>query len=135
MKTFTKNSINALRTEIDNTLAALGKKHGISLEAGNCTFNASTCTFKLKCGVANSDGSFETKESLVWKEVHKVYGFTADDAKRPITRAGRAYMIVGFNTAAKKYPLILEDMSDGMQYKFSIMQVKDMINHNKRATV
>ena len=47
IESFNKPQIVQLRSEIDNALASVAKKYGITISAGNCSFSGNEANFKL----------------------------------------------------------------------------------------
>ena len=100
---FDKPGLRLLRTEIDFALAKIGETYGISLTAGNASFNASTVTFKLEGSLLNESGEAETKEMI---ELKSFYPHLV--GKEVTLSRGTKGKIVGYSRRAKKYPFILE---------------------------
>lgn len=100
---FDKTALRLLRTEIDFALEQIGKTYGISLTAGNASFNADTATFKLDCALLNSEGIAETKEMIDLKAIYpQMVG------KGIILSSGTKGTIVGYSRRAKKYPFLVK---------------------------
>lgn len=99
---FDKPGLRLLRTEIDFALAKIGETYGISLTAGNVSFNADTATFKLDCVLINSEGVGVTKEMLDLKAYFPQ--LVGKEISLSPSLKGR---LVGYSRRAKKYPFLL----------------------------
>lgn len=99
---FDKPTLRQLRDDIDAALVTVGKKHGMSLTAGNASFNASNATFKLDCSMFNSDGEAETREMIDLK------AFFPEMVGLEVSLGGIIGKVVGLSRRAKKYPFIVE---------------------------
>lgn len=99
---FNKPILRMLRTEIDDALAELAKRHGISLHIANGTFYNDTMTFKLKGALLDGDGVAADPLRIALKAYYPQYVDKAISLSR-----GLRGTVVGYNSRAKKYPFIV----------------------------
>lgn len=102
IKQFNKTNLPDLRRDINRALEELGRKHGISLSAGNARFTTSTVTFKLECAVNGQSGEIRTKE-MVDLATHYPKLVNAEITMPDGIRA----KVVGYRTRARKNPFIV----------------------------
>ena len=96
--TFTRETVDGLRREINEALSVLGKKYGIRINAGNASFTATDVTFKLNlCDPAEN-----------WARSIAGTRLTKEDFGRTITLSGKRMKIVGFDHAARTNKVELE---------------------------
>lgn len=108
MKQFTKQNLQSLRVDIDNALAAVAEKHGISLKLGNGRFSPVDATFKLELAVCE-DGVAMTPEKQILKMLFP------DLVDKTVEIDGESAKVVGYNKKARSYPFIVE--MKGKRYK------------------
>ncbi|WP_448205334.1 hypothetical protein [Azospirillum sp. sgz302134] len=111
--TFDAAILKALRPEIDAALADLGRKHGITLRAGNATFDGVIASVKLELAVAGT-----SKEAEAFKQFHKSYGLALEDLDREFVLDKVMYRLKGL-APGRKNPIVLERLKDGKIYLFT----------------
>jgi glycerophosphoryl diester phosphodiesterase len=113
---FNKQSLTALRNELDAVLAKYEKKINVKLETGSIKFSGSEATIKIEAKVVG--GVTKNQQALIFTKFK--FGDVIRDAK-----LGELKMI-GFNTRAKKYPYEVKAIN-GKEYKLSETQVNARI--------
>ena len=126
---FDKANLSTLRDDINAALAAVAEKHGIKIGAGSARYLDTTATFKLEC-VASGAGTGDENASAridkfadAFKRYAPIYfkGLTMDATYR----IGSAdYKIVGYNSRAREYPLLLKEVKSNKVYKFAEDRVR-----------
>ena len=117
IKEFNKNNLKALRQDMNAALAKLEKQYGIQINVGNASFMANEVTFKTKCNTIGASGTAITKEAQNWSlyaELNGVGQFSIGDR---ITIQGKVFTIEGWNTRAKKSPVMIKEVGTNKTYK------------------
>jgi hypothetical protein len=127
---FDKVNLNILRADINAALAAVAEKHGIKIGAGSARYLDTTATFKLEC-VANGAGTGDDTVSARIDKFAEAFKRHAPMLFNDLTmeatyRIGSDnYKIVGYNSRAREYPLLLKNISSGKVYKFAEDRVRE----------
>ena len=114
---FNKANLQALRQDMNAALAKIEKQYGIKINVGNASFTNNEVTFKTKCNTIGKGGAAQTKEASQWKlyaELNGVGQFSVGDR---ITLQGRIFSIEGWNTRAKKSPVMIKEVATGQTFK------------------
>ena len=117
IKEFNKANLQALRTELDALHKALEKKYGIALKVGNASFNSNEVTFKLKANTVSANGTTVTKEALNWPLYAELNGVGHFNIGDKVKLNNSIYEITGWNTRARKSPVMIKDTKTGASYK------------------
>ena len=78
IKAFDAVVLRKLQPEIEAALAALGRRHGITIRAGTARFRESTAELKLELAVIGGDGRAARREE------HRLVGLAPNRPKYPI---------------------------------------------------
>jgi len=116
---FTRKNLKEIRADIDEALVGVGEKYGIELSAKNASFTPNTCTFKLELGVVGSDGVTSSKEAESYKVNAGLFGLDPNWLGETFTANGKTFKVIGLNTRAKKYPVVVQEVGSDGRYKFS----------------
>jgi hypothetical protein len=103
---FTRSNLSVIRAELDEAMAVIAKKHGITLQAGSIRFSAGEAKINL---VARATESKFVSDAFV--EHMKLYGLRAN-----VVINGKK--LVRHDRKKIKYPFIYQG-SDGKNYKCS----------------
>ena len=117
IKQFDRKNLKALRQDMNAALKAIEAQYGIQIKVGNASFSDNEVTFKTKCNTIGEGGKAQTKEANQWKlyaELNGVGQFSVGDR---ITIQGQVFTIEGWNTRAKKSPVMIKDVATGKSYK------------------
>lgn len=120
MATITKDTVIAMRKDINEALKAVGSKYGVVLAAGNATFSELECTFKLNVTVQPSE-DFDPQKAQ-WDQNAPRYGLTKEAYGQTIRINGQEYRICGFDTKARVNKILVE--SQGRTYRVDASTVK-----------
>lgn len=122
----TKQTLIALRPEIDAALAEIAKKHGISLKIGAGLYDVSglTGTFKLEIAVLTEGGIALSKEAAHLLTNFKTLGLTEDHLKQVFRLGGESYTLHGYISRAREKPYSITRLSDGKNYIATSKMVK-----------
>ena len=99
------------------------KELGLDVKCGNASFDSELVTFKVDIKVAGSldKRDKQLSDSLSWyiKYIAEELGVDKDDVLNKEYRMGvTRYKLIGYNSKAKSYPLIMQDTKTGKKYKF-----------------
>lgn len=127
ISSFDRNTVKNLRNDIDAALAALSKKYGIEISAGNASFTSSNVTYKVQAAVKAAGGITMTKEA---SDFNLYANRVLADYKlgQTIELQGKEYVIAGWKARAQKNPVIVT--RDGKSYRVSTAMIK-MYNDQK----
>jgi len=115
MKTFDKTTLKVLREDINKALEQVAQTHGITIHAGNCSYDSELCTFKLGCQI---EGALSQTEKDLEDEL--AYRLTSSfklslDRSKVGKLEGREYTLIGYKTRARKRPFVVLG-KNGKQY-------------------
>ena len=123
-----QTDFNGLRTEINDALKALGVKYGVSIKAGNASYNSELATFKLELTTLGQGGAVETKEAKDFKSHASMYGMKADDLGKTVTIQGRQCQITGLKPRSRNC-IIGKDLSSSKSFKLPLAGVKKSLGY------
>ena len=120
---FDRKTANAFAREAEQALQALAEKHGVDVSIGSGNFTQNDFSFKVKAAVKSKDGTVLSREAEAFKVNAPLLGLQESDLGRTFTAQGKTFKITGYNTRAKKMPILAED-ENGRGYKFDRETVK-----------
>ena len=109
MQKFTQETIKELREEIAGALHDIEKAYDITFEIGNIRFDNNTFRTQLQCFLAVSEES----ERMLFEKYCACYGLHPSDYKRTFEMCGQIYRLIGFDTKARKYCYVVENIASG----------------------
>lgn len=118
---FDRQSLRALRVDLDQAMATIASKYGIQLSAGNISFTSETATIKVAAGVIKN-GTVVTKEAKDFDRYKGLVGLGSLNVGDTIQLQGKEYTISGYKPRSKKSPVLVT--RDGRSYKVSVEMVK-----------
>lgn len=119
-----------LRAEVNEALAAVGIKNGMSFSLGNITFTDQDMRVTIR-GI-EGDSSI-TPMALDWEKYKHRYPelSKADLGNTFLDDKGNTFKIVGLKPRNRKYPVIAERVDTGRNFKFSSYQVNLFLSFNR----
>lgn len=120
---FDKPTIKAIRMAMDQALATVASEYGITINTGNARFSGNEVTFKVKANTLDSSGSANTKEADMFDLYKESIGLGWLNPGDQILLQGKYFTLKGYNTRARKSPILIED-AQGRGYKCSVEMVK-----------
>lgn len=87
--------------------------------------DGSTLQVKLQFIVGGEQG-VEDKERATFDLYARMFGLEPQDFGAEIVSQGKRYKLIGFNTKARKYPFLMEEIATGNKIRFAEM-AKDRI--------
>jgi hypothetical protein len=118
---FNKENLKALRVELELAHAAIEKKFGIQLKAGNISFSGTEVNIKLKANTIGAQGTAITKEAKAFDLYAKKGGYSHLKVGSQVNMNGTLLTIKGYNSRAYKQPIQLE--ANGIGYKCSVQNL------------
>jgi hypothetical protein len=117
---FDRQTLRALRVDLDNAMATIASKYGIQLSAGNISFTSETATIKVAAGIIKN-GTVMTAEAKAFNQYKRLVGLEAFNVGDAIQIQGKEYTIKGYKPRSKSAVVIERD---GRSYKVSVDMVK-----------
>lgn len=110
--------LDLFREDFNKAVESLEEQYGVTISLGHITYYEERFTAKLT--VTNGTTAYDVERAAfdadVWKYGH--LGLEQGMYKRIFTaKDGKRYAIKGFNTKARKYPIIVIDVRDGSEYR------------------
>jgi len=118
---FDRQSLRALRVDLDSAMAAIASKYGIQLSAGNISFTSDTATIKVAAGIIKN-GTVMTAEAKSFDQYKRLVGLGHLSVGDSITLQGKQYTITGYKPRSSKAPVCVS--RDGRGFKVSVDMVK-----------
>lgn len=123
------NELDRFRKDFMEAVAMLQDKYDVTISLGNITYNKDEFSSRLTVKNGRDSEEIERKDfdANVWKFEH--LGFKPGMYRRVFIAVNdKRYAIIGFNTRAKKYPLIIVDINDGNVVRAGTGFVKQIVN-------
>jgi hypothetical protein len=118
---FDRQSLRALRVDLDSAMAAIASKYGIQLNAGNISFTSETATIKVAAGIIKN-GTVMTAEAKAFDQYKRPIGLGAFNIGDSINLQGKQYTITGYKPRSRKNPVCVS--RDGRGFKVSVDMIK-----------
>ena len=118
---FDRQTLRALRVDLDAAMASIASKYGIQLNAGNISYTAETATIKVQAGVISKSGQVVTKEAQAFNQYKRLVGLGNLNIGDAINIQGKEYTISGYKPRSKNAVIV---QRDGRGYKVSVEMVK-----------
>jgi hypothetical protein len=124
----TRDKALSITDQIKELLKNLAETENLKLDLGNISF--SSTQLNLKISFQDLDSSkLDAQNTLLSKR----YGFTQNIVGMEFTSnltTGK-FVVTGFKTQNRKYPILAERVSDGTSYKFSASHILKYLGGNK----
>jgi hypothetical protein len=114
-----KEDLKIFREDFKNALKEVEKKYNISFAVGVINYETrGNEVFKLKFKTECT--SLETSsdaEEVCFQDVCRIYGFKETDYKKTFLLSGKTYFLIGFNTKARAYPIMAQEVQTGKRVR------------------
>lgn len=119
-----KATIKAIRADVNAALKEVAEKYGMAISAGDASYNTQTATFKLVCAVGAdpSDNATLGQYNVELKKIHPLLFPTLSLDARYRVGSG-VYEIVGYNSQARKHPMLLRNIANNKVAKAPIAEL------------
>jgi len=107
---FSSESVDTVRSSIEEALQVVAKKHGISVTLGNSVkFYAENCLVTVECAVIRDDGEALTHEAFEYRNRAVLHGLDPALLFKAFTDSdGKRMKLIGFNPKARNAPFVLK---------------------------
>ena len=112
-----RDKVISISEKIKIELAKISASEGIDISLGSISFSSSS--FSVKITGVEKDNPENDRVNLI---LSKRYGFTQNIIGMEFTSPSGTFIVDGFKTANRKYP-ILATRTDGKMYKFHPTQI------------
>ena len=118
-----------LRVDMNEAIRSKLEEYGLEGEFLNGSFDDELVTFKVDIKIAGAMDKRDKKlsDSLTWyaKYIAEELGVNKDEILNKEYRMGvTRYKLIGYNSKAKTYPLIMQDIKTGKKYKFEEIMIR-----------
>jgi hypothetical protein len=120
----TKDTLKAIRSDIDAALAAVAQRHNIALKTGHCSFTETNATMRLDIATKDESGAVLTKEAVNFGMYAETYGMDPNWLGQTFTANGDEFRLSGLATTRQKFPVQAVRVRDGKPFKFMVGGVK-----------
>lgn len=116
----TKQSLQAVRRDIDKALAIVGKHHDLAINLGNITYTGSSFKGKIEAiSTEESKTGLATDfDQLAFNKHCAMFGLTPQMFGRAFRNVNGYYEICGIKPQNTKYPIIAKNRM-GKKFKFT----------------
>lgn len=123
---FNKPNLKTLTTAAMKEMEKVAEKYGLAVKKGGGTFDADNFTMKIEFSIIGEDGVIKTKEAKAFEECADWWGLEPRDLYKTFKspRDGKIFKIIGASPRSPKFPIIVQDMKTGGQFKFTEKAVK-----------
>ena len=109
MTQFTRQQLNTLRKQMQNSLNLFADKTDMKIEVGNCSYRGGEATFKVKVLMEGAK-TREQEDLEYYAELHKL------DLTAVERLMGEDMQLIGYKARARKKPWILKRLRDGAEF-------------------
>lgn len=109
MTQFTRQQLNTLRKQMQNSLNLFADKTDMKIEVGNCSYRGGEATFKVKVLMEGAK-TREQEDLEYYAELHKL------DLTKIAKLMGEDMSLVGYKSRARKKPFVLQRLRDGAAF-------------------
>src|SRR5262245_28318173 len=106
IQTFDRTNLRALREELDASLAAIGKKHGVSFQIGKIRFQETTFKASIECSTTGTNGEVNDPRRQAYVNYAQMFGLKAEWLDRPFVFAGETFTVCGLKPKATRLPIL-----------------------------
>ena len=122
-----------LRVDMNEAIRSKLEEYGLEGEFLNGSFDSELVTFKVDIKIAGAMDKREKQlsSSLSWYVKHLANTFELDEElilNEEYLHGREKYKLVGYNSKAKRYPLIMENIESKKRYKFDESIVRNNLS-------
>jgi len=133
IKRITPSSIDTIQNAIDKKLAEIEKEFGVSIKFNGGKYTDSYFRKKMEIAVVSENGKVKSKKAIAFKRQVK-NGNISDEYEvggRVRTSTGDTFIIDGYNSRARKYPVELHNRDRRVKMSKSMLEMCEVINYEK----
>jgi len=124
---FTKTNCGELRQDIQGVLDTYSEISGVKFKVGAITYSDKNASIKLDAILNDADGNYVSKEE---SDFDRYAQYDSISLKRGeignLSQLGKV-RFVGYKSKNRKYPYIVETVSDGKRYKINESQARSVV--------
>jgi len=109
MTQFTRQQLNTLRKQMQNSLNLFADKTDMKIEVGNCSYRGGEATFKVKVLMEGAK-TREQEDLEYYAELYKL------DLTKTAKLMGEDMQLSGYKSRARKKPFVLKRLRDGAEF-------------------
>jgi len=119
MKKFDEQTLPIVRSDIEEALNAIAKKHGMTkLSIGTITYDPDGSNFRTRLeGMLPLSAAQKDIEDEREQDLFEMLEMPRDSRGKEITIDNRKFRIIGVNPKRPKYPVLIEDSQTGRKGK------------------
>lgn len=117
---FNSSTLNDLRNDLDKVLSSYGMNNGMDFQVGRISYTDKYANISMK--VYLSGNNVDGAESE-FNDIASRMGIPKEWYKKRVSIKNKMYTIVGLNSRAKKFPVVLEG-DDGSSIRTNLESVK-----------
>ena len=122
-----------LRVDMNEAIRSKLEEYGLEGEFLNGSFDDELVTFKvdIKLVGAMDKRDKQLSGSLSWYVKYLANDLEIDEEEilnKEYLHGREKYKLVGYNSKAKRYPLIMENMKNGKKYKFDESTIRNILS-------
>jgi len=103
---------------MNEALKAIAEKHGLDIKVGNMTYTADDINVKVTLRLDDAESPL-VKAYNTYKDLENL-----PPINTIISVNGKKIKVVGYNTRARKYPIVIKDVKNHQEYKISAEQLR-----------
>mgnify|MGYP003125848632 CR=1 FL=1 len=134
MERFTNGNLKVLRVAINTALREVEEAHGIKLELGNISFDATMFRTKLEASIVNEKGIVEDRQRRDFTQYATMYDLNPEWLDKEIVLGDDTFTVTGLNTKASKNVVRIEK-ANGKIYGCPPKNLIHYFNNNIRVKV
>lgn len=120
-----------LRETIAEALSSIDfeNRHGVDVAVGSMSYSKTNINVKLEVSLLDASGKAQTQERIDFvNRADWFKGLEATDLDREFKDYnGTSYKIVGLKPKSRKYPILVENIDNGVIFKFPAERVVDAL--------
>jgi len=124
MKVINKGNLQVIVKDIEKALAAVGQKHGVVIQYGRGKYsNGPTGSVTLELAAIADDGTVVTRERKEYLDYGRMYDLKPEWLDRQFTSRGEKYVVLGLDSARRKFPIVCRRVEDSVNVYFTVPAV------------
>lgn len=123
MTTINREFLQSLNADINEALAEIAKKHGVSIQTGKGRFEANNAQITLNIGTISEEGFVNTREAEDFRFHAPKFGIDPAVLGTTITYGPEQYTIIGMLPRSKKMPILAKQIRTGKTMKLPVCAV------------
>ncbi len=124
--------IDQFRSELENLVEPLAKKHNIDIAFKTMRFEGDGTTFSCTMSVTNKEINGKTVEQVLFEKHCHLFDFTKEQYKVRFKLQNEEFELLGFNTRATKNNCKIKSLRTGQTYGTNNVSIHNSIKRNKK---